>query len=100
MLDNWFTGGLLACLASMVVVAATGGGTQAQPTSAVRSTQSNAMLTAQPTEARAWPATAEAPMPIYQLPRVVVQGSVNRESALLAAGAPAAGRAGAPAALR
>ena len=100
MLDNLFTGGLLACLASMVAIAATGGGTQGPPPAPVRAAQTNATHTPLLTEARVLPATAQAPMPIYQLPRVVVQGNVNRESALFADGAPAAGRAGAPAALR
>lgn len=67
MLDNLFSGTLLAGLAALGAVA---------------------VLSAASDPPRpAWQQTAAAPMPVYQLPRVVVRGHVMREPALLADGA-------------
>jgi hypothetical protein len=96
MLDNLFTGTLLASLATLVVVVtATGGPSRpGQPES--RAAVGAPLPTRAPglgmADVRVLPATADAPMPIYQLPRVVVRGNVMREPALFADGAPGIGR--------
>ena len=97
MLDNLFTGTLLASLASLAVFASISEGKHRQTLSNEPTAQAHSATAGGRAEVRLLPATADPPMPIYQLPRVVVTGSVAREPALFADDAPAAGRrAGAP----